>query len=615
MTSVSNFQSKNHEYKCLKLILILGILLISSMSYYVYFTSYKFETSFYNNLEYLPVFVLLIGISFLLFNKYDKLIKNSKFIYISCIYYFLYTILIFSQLWVIKYGQPYGVDWWLHLSSIDFTLNKSIVDLNFNFYPSFSIFISEISLVTSFEPKFVLTFISFFTILSFGLMSVTLLKFLSTKTLSTLPIGTFFLILAISPIVLSETGEAPWTFNFTLISMYMYFFGKNSEKNFGKYMLLLILCIIAITITHLIGTIYIAICSLLICISIYISKKVKTRLTIKSFIDKQYILLIFVILFFWIFLLSGFSLHQLSYVLLKLPSVIFGEHTATQVMVSRKSNQSLLISRVNIIVNVIFVFISFLLILQEILSDKNSSKRDTTDNKLNNLNYLYIFFVISGAILYFVSQFFLGSTLYNGTQIRYLMYSAIIFPIFISYVYAKLNKPLSQRLLSYILVFILIISVANIYPQTEFNDLSLLNTESTTSGLDWGNTNVISENNSVITGADFISQYIGYKTGPKMYPSMYGSTNGLMIYFNIDYQEYQHRQSEENFSIKPSNKVYIYYYPLMKYSIAFSKNNYSSVGLEPNNIATKKVDKIYNSDGFTIFKLTESEKKNLLSLL
>ena len=564
------------------------------------------DISFYNNLSYLTYFLLLISFFIITISNYTN--EKNGFFYYNYLIFFLLNVIIVSQIWILKYNLMMGVDWWFHLHSIVNCMNNQKIDLNQNFYPILTILISSISSITKIDPYSVYIYFPIIHVFVFGLFAYLTIEKFKEKLKGSLPNAISLLILLINPIIIKDSYLVPWTLNFIFLAMYVYLSEKSKINNSTRYTFLLIICLIIITATHVIGAIYILLVSILMYISLkladilYKNKGLHDKVIIKS----NYILLICVILLTWIFIITGFRDHQLARVVEKVPEIIYGNASAQQTVISNKSLTNLLRTETNIICNTILAAISLLYILFEAYKVK--------DIKGINFKFSCIWYIFAGAILYFVTQFTLGKTDYNIIQVRYLYYTSIIYPILILYAYKKLSTNININILMWVLIGVFLISILSIYPKPEFGDIPQVITDSTYSGVDWGRENIVfNENSKILTGADYLIEYIIYKNSSTAYPTMYGSTNGLLTYLNYDAHMYKHRQDDQVFAVTNTTNVYIYYYPLMRYYVAYSIKNNKIIGFEYKLFDTKNVSKIYDSSGLTILKLNDLKKTNLIN--
>lgn len=599
---------KSIESKNAKGTLIIGFLLSTLLFGYIKNSGYgPSDSSFYCNLSLFPYLILCIGVVFLLLNKVNSQISKDKggVIYFICIYYLMYNLILISLFWNLKYGLIFGSDSWLHLFEINNVMSSSYLDIDSNFYPATVFYICIFSMITSILPVSMYTYVIPIQYMICGLLIFIFIKKISTIYDITLPIGTIFLIILINPIFMAQPHLAPWTFSFLFLILYGYLFMMCYNNNMLEYNILLVIVIATLIITHVLAAIFVLFSVILMYILFHMSNHFLTR----SSINLNHIILVTVLLLSWIIIVTGFLDHQLAHVLQKLPDIIFGGSiTAQQTTITNKSFTDLLLGKSNIISNTVLVLISMMFIFSEIIKQKINSK-------FNTILPLYMSYIFAGFGLYFLSQFVLGKTDYSAIQIRFFYFASIIFPIFIFYGYAKSVKYINVHAISTILLIIFLISSMTIYERPELGEFTSLITTSTYSGIDWGNDNIISETTKVITGADYITQYMVYKAGGYgIYSSMRGSTNSLLIYFGYDVNTYKHRQYEEKVSFKNINNSYLYYYPLMDHYVAYSKKDNSIIGINYQLIKEKKNDKIYNSDGLIIFKLNEAWNKNLSTL-
>lgn len=591
-----------------KLIISVGFLVITLLLNYVKNAGYSStDISFYDNLLLMPFFILFAGILILYLNRYDVVIKNDLFLNNVFRYYLLFSIIIISQLWIIKYGTVSEIDSWIHIKRIEECIDGYNISVKTNFYPLLTLLFSEISIITETDPKMVYVYFPFFHIFCYTLIMLSLMKVYANQFEKILPYGTIFLIILINPISLKDSYIVPWALNYLFIILYIYLLQKYIINRSTENLCLLVLCLFPLTFTHILGIIYILTSTIFMIIFEKLMRPCFTKSTIPRLsINKNHIVLMSVIVLSWIFTITDAANNQLLIILEKIPDILYGTSTAQQKIATSKSFSHFILSWLNLISNMFLVALSISYITYEIIQAKKHKLLDSSFES----KYFALNFVFSGFILFIIIRYLTGKTEYSGISMRYLCYTAIVYPIMIYYLYLKLSTHnININKISVILLLIFVGSTLTIYSRPGYENSSPIITDSLYEGIEWGNDKIIyDENTKLITGGDFVYQYLYYTVGyKKCNDILEGSTKGMLYYCDYNPEIYKYRQESNTFSVKKDNAVYLYYYSLMDRYIAYSKHENKNIGVSEQLLNDKKNNKIYDSFGFIVFDLRESE--------
>lgn len=550
-----------------------------------------YETSFYVGV---PLWYYLFPVISLSIINYTFLLKNvyPRFLFIL---FSIFLSSIIPLLWNLKYGRFYGFgDIYVHLNTVKMIADSGHIS-NELIYPVLHIYVSIISILTESDPK--LIFLGFnFIIFS---LYISLIYIICGHIFSTdceVFMATIFGIL--SPFVITSLSIiTPFIFSEILLIFIFYIMLKINNENLIQWHILILLFGFSIVTSHLMTG--------FLLLSILISYCILNKLfrmdnnSFSSLISNMryytnYMLLLSVFLFFWIYLVNQEAQHLFDGMISTLHNSFFQKDLSIeQTSITTRSPIDFLFKRFNLITESTLVFLSCSCFFYDILKGKSKYQEITS-----LAVYIFICFLCYIFITRFASQEF-------GVSGRYISYAALLYPPFLTYLFTRIIKYKDKaRYLTLIFIICLFFgSLIAQYPRSEFGYYNAYTTDNSVSGLEWGYAHLNWNNSKIMGGGDHFESLSLYLIGSETYPTFKGSTNGLIDFLGGNSTLYEHRGVHDKYMVN-DRRQYIYYEPLMSYFVAnpkfasgvFSVREYT---LSQNTI----LDEIYCNGAFTAYCL------------
>lgn len=549
-----------------------------------------YETTYYTNIPFW--YSILPTISFL-FYTYLIIVKRASNTYTLILYISLISVLI-PLLWYIKYGTFYGFgDIYVHFDIVTGILKNGHYSSKL-IYPLLHTYLSIFSLITS--NNIHLTFLGFHFVL-FPLYILIIYLICKIFSFNNLEIYISLAFCVLNPFVIIDLSViVPYVYSEVILLFALYTMMKAQNENSTDWHIILIIIGISLVYSHFISAFTL--------IGIYITYYL-INTAIKKDIVKlgysfhknfgNYIILLIVFLLFWLYIVNTSAEHLINAMLQTFSTALFEKDLSVyQTSITTRTPIDFLIRRINIISQVFLILMSCIYIYTR----KNKMYKEQI------ITYLSLYFLVN-LLFYIVTTRFITQAF--GISGRFVYYATLLFPPYIGYllngiVTSNVNR---RNIRCYLIIFFIaglfFMSLMTQYPRSEYGYYNPYTTDNSISGLEWGYNHIDWNGSKIMGGGDHFESLSLDLIGNETYPTMKGSTNGLIEFLGEDPSNYETRGVHDKY-ISDGKKEYIYYEPLMSYFVANSL--YTDKIFTVNDIILSNktsLQKIYTNRDFTAY--------------